>query len=199
MTTGDAGRSFWGPDGIWSRTTDFCVKAAVGFRALVARQAAAILRLRGLLRPCSPSSARRSRSRRACRGGRRSLCRPRAHGPSLPRRRGRTKAPDGGGDLTLDEVRPLLRKALKLTTPRSKQPTIGGGLNRSMDAAAGPSAATPLGRAPPRPPPGRRRGASPPLPPPDRCRRRPPRRCSECLVSVWLPHCRTVAAQLHGR
>ena len=49
MTTGDAGRCFWGPDGIWSRTTDCCVKAAVGFRALVARQAAAILRLRGLL------------------------------------------------------------------------------------------------------------------------------------------------------
>ena len=49
ITTGDAGRCFWGPDGIWSRTTDFCVKAAMGFRALVARQAAAILRLRGLL------------------------------------------------------------------------------------------------------------------------------------------------------
>ena len=148
MTTGDAGRSFWGPDGIWSRTTDFCVKAAVGFRALVARQAAAILRLRGLLRPCSPSSARRSRSRRACRGGRRSLCRPRAHGPSLPRRRGRTKAPDGGGDLTLDEVRPLLRKALKLTTPRSKQPTIGGGLSACHGIGVRP------------PPPGRATGLS---------------------------------------
>ena len=141
MTTGDAGRSFWGPDGIWSRTTDFCVKAAVGFRALVARQAAAILRLRGLLRPCSPSSARRSRSRRACRGGRRSLCRPRAHGPFLPRRRGSTKAPDGGGDLTLDEVRPLLRKALKLTTPRSKQPTIGGGPESGTFATTGESVA----------------------------------------------------------
>jgi hypothetical protein len=46
MTTGDAGRSFWGPDVIWSRTTDFCVKAAAEFQALVA---VAILRLRGLL------------------------------------------------------------------------------------------------------------------------------------------------------
>ena len=45
---------------------------------------------------------------------------------------------DGGGDLTLDEVRPLLRKALKLTAPRSKHPTIGGGLNRSTAATAGP-------------------------------------------------------------
>ncbi len=49
MTTGDAESSFWGPNVIWRRTTDFCVKAAVGFLALVARQAAAILRLRGLL------------------------------------------------------------------------------------------------------------------------------------------------------
>jgi hypothetical protein len=42
-------------------------------------------------------------------------------------------------------------------------------------------------------PPCRCEGASPPLPPPGRRRR-----CSECLVSVWLPHCRTVAAQLQG-
>ncbi len=49
MTTGDAGRCFWGPDGIWSRTTDYFVKAAAGCRALVVRQAAAIRRLRGLL------------------------------------------------------------------------------------------------------------------------------------------------------
>ena len=46
MTTGDGGRCFWGPDGIWSRTTNFCVKAAMGFRGLAVRQAAAILRLR---------------------------------------------------------------------------------------------------------------------------------------------------------
>ncbi len=54
--------------------------------------------------------------------------RPRTHGP--PAAAKRPLPPDGGGGLTLDEVRPPLRKALKLTAPRSKQPTIGGGLNR---------------------------------------------------------------------
>ena len=37
----------------------------------------------------------------------------------------------GDVDLTLDDVRPLLRRALKLSKPRLKQPTIGGGLHRT--------------------------------------------------------------------
>ncbi len=40
-------------------------------------------------------------------------------------------APDGGGGLSVDQLVPLLCKALKLSKPRSKQPTIGGGLHRS--------------------------------------------------------------------
>ena len=34
-------------------------------------------------------------------------------------------APDGGGGLTVDQLVPLLRKALKLSKPRSAKPTIG--------------------------------------------------------------------------
>ncbi len=49
MTTGDAWLCFRGPGGIWSRTTDVCVKSAAVFRTLVAQQSAVILRLQGLL------------------------------------------------------------------------------------------------------------------------------------------------------
>ena len=43
------------------------------------------------------------------------------------------QAPDcsGGGNLTLDQLRPLLRAALKIPKPRYQKPTIDGGLNRS--------------------------------------------------------------------
>ena len=46
MTTGDeAGRSFWGPNGIITKSLSSMRAAVVELRALVARQAAAILRL----------------------------------------------------------------------------------------------------------------------------------------------------------
>ncbi len=49
MTRGDeAGRGFWGPSGIWTKflaSTRTAVTELRGVRALVARQAAAILRL----------------------------------------------------------------------------------------------------------------------------------------------------------
>jgi hypothetical protein len=127
---GDAGRCFWGPDGIWSRTTDCCVKAAVGFRALVARQAAAILRLRGLLaeQRAAMAIAEDAIAAGGAPGGAPPPAPP-AHPRPPPAAAKRTH--DGGGDLTLDEVRPPLRNALKLTKPRSAQPSIGGSLNRS--------------------------------------------------------------------
>ena len=50
--------------------------------------------------------------------------------PAAAAETGARAAPDGGGDLTLDQVRPLLLKALKLPMLRSKQPTIGGSLSR---------------------------------------------------------------------
>ena len=113
MTTGDAGRSFWGPDVIWSRTTDFCVKAAAEFQALVAE---AILRLRGLLaeqraaiaadaiaagapegapqpmppaRPRPLPAAEKRRPLPAAAAGTAAGTAPpcRGHGPSLPQRR----------------------------------------------------------------------------------------------------------------
>ncbi len=66
--------------------------------------------------------------------------------PAATKRQHPTQAPDGGGDLTLDEVQ-LLRKALKLTVTAPRR--LNRGLNRSTAATAGPSAATP---PPPRPP-----------------------------------------------
>ena len=46
MTTGDeTGRSFWGPSGIWTKFLASTRTAVTELRALVARQAAAILRL----------------------------------------------------------------------------------------------------------------------------------------------------------
>ena len=42
------------------------------------------------------------------------------------------QAPDGSGcDLTLDQIRPLLRAALKIPKPRNQQLAINGGLSRS--------------------------------------------------------------------
>ncbi len=53
---------------------------------------------------------------------------PRAEPPPAPA----AQAPDGSsGELTLDQLLPLLRAALKIPKPRNQQPTIDGGLNRS--------------------------------------------------------------------
>ena len=46
MTTGDAGRCFWGPNGIMTRTLDYFAKATTEFRTFAARKAEAILLLR---------------------------------------------------------------------------------------------------------------------------------------------------------
>jgi hypothetical protein len=52
--------------------------------------------------------------------------------PAKPPPAPAAQAPDGsGGELTLDQLRPLLRAALKIPRPRYQKPTIDGGLNRS--------------------------------------------------------------------
>ena len=135
MTTGDAGRCFWGPDGIWSRTTDICVKAAAGFRALVARQAAAILRLRGLLaEQRAAAAAHMEIAAEAIAPGAPVGAPPARPRPPSPPPAAATAAgppPPAQAAPTLDQLRPLLRAALKIPKPRYQKPTIDGGLNRS--------------------------------------------------------------------
>ena len=182
MTTGDEdGRSFWGPSGIWTKFLASTRTAVTELRALVARQAAAILRLLSHLAnlggggaasmaiaadapggappalnlpslpdaaakpPPSaeppPAPAAQAPDAADALGG----APPALNPPSLPDAAAKSppraepppapaaQAPDcsGGGDLTLDQVRPLLRATLKIPKPRSQQPTIGGGLDRS--------------------------------------------------------------------
>ncbi len=43
----------------------------------------------------------------------------------------------GGGEPTLNQVRQLLRRALKIPTPRSGQPTIGGGVSPTAHISPG--------------------------------------------------------------
>ena len=141
MTTGDeAGRGFWGPSGIWTKFLASTRTAVTELRALVARQAAAILRLLSHLANLGGGGAAPMAIAADAPGG----APPALNPPSLPDAAAKpppraepppapaAQAPDcSGGDLTLDQVRPLLRAALKIPKPRSQQPTIGGGLDRS--------------------------------------------------------------------
>ena len=114
-------------------------------RALVARQAAAILRLLNhLAKPgggaaaiaapgapapaLAPSAATEPQPpppMKAIAPARAPPATP-ARPPLLPA----AASQDSGGDMTLDQVQLILLKALKLPTLRSKQPTIGGSLSR---------------------------------------------------------------------
>ena len=130
---------FWGPNGMISKFLASTRTAVTELRALVARQAAAILRLLSHLAnlggggaapmanplslaiaadlpggappaldlPSLPAAAAKPP--------------PRAEPPPAPA----AQAPDGsGGELTLDQLRPLLRAALKIPKPRNQQPTV---------------------------------------------------------------------------
>ncbi len=116
----------------WMAVTELC--------ALVARQAAAILRLLSHLANLSCSVAAPMVIAADVQGG----ALPTLNLPSLPAATAKpppraepppapaAQAPDGsGGDLTLDQVLQLLLAALKIPKPRNQQPTIGGGLDHS--------------------------------------------------------------------
>ena len=164
MTAGDEeGRVFLGPNGIFYKSFASTRAAVTELRALVARQAAAILRLLGHLAhlgggaaapraiaagapgsapggapggalggtptalPHPPPAAAAAEPPRSDGGARGEAQRPpppaAAAGPAPP-----AQAPYG--DLTVDQLRPLLSKALKIPKPRSKA-TIGSDLARS--------------------------------------------------------------------
>jgi hypothetical protein len=73
MTTGDeTGQCFWGPNGIWTKFLASTRTAVTELRSLVARQAAAILRLLSHLANLGGRAEQhRWRSRRTRRGARR--------------------------------------------------------------------------------------------------------------------------------
>jgi hypothetical protein len=135
MTTGDeTGRCFWGPNGIWTKFLASTRTAVTELRALVARQAAAILRLLSHLANLGGGGAAPMAIAADLPGD----APPALNPPSLPAAPAKpppapaAQAPDGsGGELTLDQLRPLLRAALKIPKPRYQKPTIDGGLNRS--------------------------------------------------------------------
>jgi hypothetical protein len=147
MTAGEeAGRNFWGPCGIFTkfiesvRTDQHGAPRARQFLGPRRNLDDRLLRQgrRGVLgarrqagrgdssasRPSSARRSRRMRSRRARRGGA-----PQPMPPARPRplpaaakRPHPTQAPDGGGDLTLDEVQPLFTPSYTLT--RSLAPSL---------------------------------------------------------------------------
>jgi hypothetical protein len=151
---------FWGPNGMISKFLASARTAVTELRALVSRQATAILRLLSHLANLGGGGAAPMGIAADAPGGAPPALNlsslpaaaakppPRAEPPPAPAaqapdgseeaglgRRNLTsttisqQAPDGsGGDLTLDQIRPLLRAALKIPKPRNQQPTIDGGL-----------------------------------------------------------------------
>jgi hypothetical protein len=164
MTNVEAGRSFWGPNGIITKSLASFRAAIEELRALVARQAVAILRLlnhlanpgggaapaaiaagsatapAALARPAPPAAAEPQPSLEMLEIATLAPALAPPPAPARPPPPPDAAAepapparadPDGGGGLTVDQLVPLLCKALKLSKPRSKQPTISGGLHRS--------------------------------------------------------------------
>ncbi len=129
---------FWGPNGMISKFLASVRTTVTELRALVARQAAAILRLLSHLANLGGGAVPMAITADAPGGA------PALNLPSLPAAAAKppplaepppasaAEAPDGsGGDLTLDQVWPLLRVALKMPKPRNQQLAIDGGLSRS--------------------------------------------------------------------